>query len=104
MVVFFFPNQALQLCLDSVLTEASSLLVCVCYYIPEYINGRVLAVLVIWVMLLLKNPGMAAHVLLRCPGTGTGAGLGADVSVATCLFCVERSRAAELCLNLMFFP
>lgn len=101
---FFFPNQAPQLCLDSVLAEASSLPVCVCYSIPEYVHGRVLAVLVIGVMLLLKNAGMAAHVPLHCPGTGSGVGLGADVSVATCSFCTERSCAAELRLNLMVFP
>lgn len=44
---FFFPNQALQLCLDSVLAEASSLPVCVHYSIPEYVDGMVLAVPVI---------------------------------------------------------
>lgn len=102
--VGFFPNQALQLCLDSVLAEASSLPVCVCYSIPEYVHSRVLAVLVIQMLLLLKNPGMAAHVPLQCPGTGTGLGVGADVSVAMCSFRMERSCAAELCLNLMSFP
>lgn len=79
--------------------------VCVCYSIPEYVDGMVLALLVIWVMLLLKNPGMGAHVPLHCPGTGTGVGLDADVSVALSSFCVERSCAAELCLSLMWlFP
>ena len=47
----FFANQALQLSLDSVLAEASSSQVCVCYAIPEYVAGTLLAALVIWVLL-----------------------------------------------------
>lgn len=74
------------------------------YSIPEYVDGMVLAVLVIWVMLLLKIPGMAAHVPLHCPGTGTGVGVCVGVSIATCTFCMEKSCTAELCLNLMIFP
>lgn len=36
--------------------------------------------------------------------TCTGVGVCAGVSIAMCSFCMERSYAAELCLNLMFFP
>lgn len=81
----FFADQALQLSLDSILAEASSLQICVRYAIPQYVAGMCWLLWSCGCCWLLKNSGMAAHIPLQRPGTNTGteAGVGADVSVAT---------------------